>query len=196
MLKWEKVKDRVCARFVNTKYEKAELQDMPCQKFLDLTVVFYLEIPTMKGLKRGFSIDHNLMKALGQDVDGLFTQAVRNIKAEEMVILPLGEAADMSEELSEVVGIYVMTSRDCLLGTTLILSQQVREKIVACFGEEVYLLPSSRHEFILVPVSEMIGTIKELSQMVREINQSLQANDILGDTIYLLDMDGNISIAG
>ena len=196
MLKWEKVKDRVCARFVNTEHEKVELQDMPYQKFLDLTVVFYLEIPTMKGLKRGFSIDHNLMKALGQDVDGLFTQAVRNIKAEEMVLLPLGEAADMSEELSEVVGIYVMTSKDCLLGTTFILSQQVREKIVACFGEEVYLLPSSRHEFILVPVSEMVGSIKELSQMVREINQTLHPKDILGETIYLLDMDGNISIAG
>ncbi len=196
MLKWEKVKDRVCARFVNTKYEKAELQDMPCQKFLDLTVVFYLEIPTMDGRKRGFSIDHNVMKALGQDVDGLFTQAVRNIKAEEMVILPLGEAAGMSEELSEVVGIYVMTNQDGILGTSLILSKQARENIVACFGEEVYLLPSSRHEFILVPVSEMIGTIKELSQMVREINQTLHPKDILGETIYLLDMEGNVSIAG
>ena len=196
MLKWEKVKDRVCARFVNTKYEKAELQDMPCQKFLDLTVVFYLKIPTMDGRKRGFSIDHNVMKALGQDVDGLFTQAVRNIKAEEMVILPLGEAAGMSEELSEVVGIYVMTNQDGILGTSLILSKQARENIVACFGEEVYLLPSSRHEFILVPVSEMIGTIKELSQMVREINQTLHPKDILGETIYLLDMEGNVSIAG
>ena len=196
MLKWEKVKDRVCARFVNTKYEKAELQDMPCQKFLDLTVVFYLEIPTMDGRKRGFSIDHNVMKALGQDVEGLFAQAVSNIKMEEMLILPLGEAAGMSEELSEVVGIYVMTNQDGILGTSLILSKQARENIVACFGEEVYLLPSSRHEFILVPVSEMIGTIKELSQMVREINQTLHPKDILGETIYLLDMEGNVSIAG
>ena len=101
MLKWEKVKDRVCARFVNTKYEKAELQDMPYQKFLDLTVAFYLEIPTMEGRKRGFSIDHNVMKALGQDVEGLSAQAVSNIKAEEMLILPLREAARMSEEPSK-----------------------------------------------------------------------------------------------
>lgn len=54
---------------------------------------------------------------------------------------------------------------------------------------DVYVLPSSQHELILVPVTDSYDyDPKELLEMVKEVNRTqVEAEDYLADHVYLLD---------
>ena len=83
----------------------------------------------------------------------------------------------------------VLTTRDQVNGAGVLFCDAVLQKIWQKLGN-YYLLPSSVHELIVVPVSEGIDR-SELTEMVRTINATEVApEDRLSDQVYLYD--GNL----
>lgn len=62
--------------------------------------------------------------------------------------------------------------------------------------EQLYILPSSTHEVILLPCNEMVN-VMQLQQMVEEINKTqVPEEEILSDNVYVYSVkDDKISIA-
>lgn len=79
--------------------------------------------------------------------------------------------------------IYVLTNSRGYLGASALLYKNVLPAFSKKMGTDLYILPSSIHEVILLPVQ---GQKKELLQdMVEEINRKELANeDILSNTVY------------
>ena len=194
MLKWDDVKVCVQMRFINKERNSHFLKNLSCKDILNLTVVFFVEIVAKDRESNYIMIDKNIQKELQQNVDGLFKQALENMSMKDMCLLSLSEAADVSQEYVEDMGAYVLTNRTKMFGATLILLKEVREKIHSFFGESVYVLPSSTHELILAPVSKMCCSSEELYKMVLEVNQTLHPMDVLADSLYMLELDGTLSI--
>lgn len=75
-------------------------------------------------------------------------------------------------------------------GAALICIPEVQKKVLEEKGE-VYVIPSSRHEVLLVKkefgMSEGPDTLKK---MLRSVNRAMSKKDVLSDHIYLLDADG------
>ena len=62
-------------------------------------------------------------------------------------------------------------------------------------GSDLYILPSSIHEILLLPVSA--GKPEELAEIVKEVNRTqVQPEERLSDSVYLYDRkSGEIRIA-
>jgi len=79
---------------------------------------------------------------------------------------------------------YVLTNQQRFLGACCILYDDVLKEIAERLDSDLYILPSSIHEVILMPVT-VTESVPALSQMVCDINQSeVSAEEILSDHIY------------
>ena len=79
---------------------------------------------------------------------------------------------------------YVLTNQRCHMGASALLAlpflYEFRERI----GEDFWILPSSIHEVILVPVSK-VSDRERLSAMVHDINETqVPPQEVLADTVY------------
>ena len=71
-------------------------------------------------------------------------------------------------------------------GASAIKDKEVMKKIADVFGEDLYIIPSSVHDCILMPKSE--STLEELQEMVYEVNrETVSREDRLSDDIYFFD---------
>lgn len=82
---------------------------------------------------------------------------------------------------------YVLTNPDQHLGSGLIVHDKVLRHILDTVGEDIYILPSSVHELIVIP-SSVVDDEKYLTSMVHEINQTeVEPKDRLSDDVYRVD---------
>lgn len=84
----------------------------------------------------------------------------------------------------EQISMYVLTNKQRTNGAACMLYENVMEEFAWSVGEDLFVLPSSVHEVILVPAVRGINE-EELTQMVREVNsEELDEIDILSDHVY------------
>lgn len=82
------------------------------------------------------------------------------------------------------VDMYVLSNSRGINGASCILYPEILSDFADQIDNDFFILPSSIHELILVPVEEQLG-IKQLKEMVMEINQTqVPLEDVLSDDIY------------
>lgn len=98
-------------------------------------------------------------------------------------------------KMSELLGLehqddmkmYVLTNSEQQLGSGLIVHDKVLRHILDTVGEDIYVLPSSIHELIVIP-SSVVDDENYLTKMVHEINQNeVEPKDRLSDDVYRVD---------
>lgn len=90
---------------------------------------------------------------------------------------------------------YILTNESGCLGAGVVVSRKARQKIEEVFGsvENVILLPSSVHEFIIV--EKGVGEMMDLISTVREVNRDLLSDEeFLSDNIYRLSPSGGLIV--
>jgi len=115
------------------------------------------------------------------------------LKTMAEVIRELSEGLEEPE--NKEVPMYVLTNSRRTLGAACILYEGMLELGRKTVGEAYYLLPSSVHEWILVPES-VVTDRGELLSMVRDINVTqVRSTEVLSDQIYFYSPDsGQISL--
>lgn len=95
-------------------------------------------------------------------------------------------------KMSELLGLdhqddmkmYVLTNAEQHLGSGLIVHDKVLRHILDTIEEDIYVLPSSIHELIVIP-SSVVDDEKYLTSMVHEINTTeVEPKDRLSDDVY------------
>ena len=95
-------------------------------------------------------------------------------------------------KMSELLGLdhqddmkmYVLTNSEQQLGSGLIVHDKVLRHILDTIGEDIYILPSSVHELIVLP-SSVVDDENYLTKMVHEINTNeVEPKDRLSDDVY------------
>lgn len=78
----------------------------------------------------------------------------------------------------------VVTNETKRYGAVAICLPELQRKLAEVYGEDYYILPSSKHEVITIPVSQYDNP-EELMNIVREINASIVSEeDFLSDSVY------------
>lgn len=199
---WELVRDRVKAKLIN--YEKNEkyLCEVPHKRILDLAIICYIEIEDTvdKGIATA-TINEQLLKLYGVDFEEVLGHANKNMngfqiqRMEEVLLESLIGNDDISEEEKQLVmdnmygeenapAMYVLSSRNKHLGAIGIMDQEMMKQFGEKVNSDFYIIPSSIHEAILVPDTNLEQ--KELKEMIRSVNdEQVEEEEILSYNLYL-----------
>lgn len=82
---------------------------------------------------------------------------------------------------------YVLSNQKNFYEAARVLNDSILAEFVGRIQKNLYLLPASIHEFIIVP-DEGKTNVEELNEMVREINESVAwTQEVLEDHVYYYD---------
>lgn len=207
------VKGKICYELVNAEKNAARLRNMPHRLWQDLAVVYYvlLSKESVDGVL-SFAVTNDIMKIWGVDEHTLYEIARQNtpslFKAKVMPmlevingmmqeILECGQIAGLpdTEELKKAERFYVATNERKFHGAAVLLYDGVLERFAEISGSDFYILPSSVHETMFLPVPpDKDGHC--LSEMVREINaEQVALEEVLSDNVYLYHAgDGSVTM--
>lgn len=103
---------------------------------------------------------------------------------EEWIADVVAQMVKSSKGDSEDIPMYVLSNQSRIHGAACILYQDIMKNFADCLGKDIYILPSSVHEVILVPAGKG-ESVKQFSDMVREVNETqVEEEEILSDCVY------------
>lgn len=197
---YERAKDSICFKVVNTERNTELLSDVPSIPFCDLSVIFYIKMPKMDDQEASVTIHNSLMDSWGIDTDTLFEMAKYNtprllpgnVRSMESVLpgLFFDEPGDVLAtgfddiRPAEDFGMYVATNKAKLHGASVFLYDTLLSGFADRIGADFYILPSSIHELIFLPDTKMMDA-EALRDMVMAVNSSeVMPEEVLSDNVY------------
>lgn len=136
---------------------------------------------------------HNYLKITE---DELYQIAYENT-LESMVIKTLPSmvntlfGTDVTNSDCAELNIYVITNSEMFYGAGAIAVPEVRRKIGNLIQSDFFILPSSKHEVIIVPDIEGVFSAGALNDMVKEVNETIvKPSDVLSCKVQHCKMDG------
>ena len=188
---YEKVKSNIIFELVNYAENKELLEKVPHVKYLDLAIIFKCLI-SKSGNEMAKILIHKSHLAfweIGQNT--LYRLAMENTpRLLEYKLENIGEVlgnmieGELPYEEEMFLPLYVLSNYQKTNGAGCILYKDLLKIIAEKYQTDFYILPSSIHEVLLLPVDESRER-EELSSMVQEINNTqLCKEEILSDHVY------------
>ena len=188
---FENIRGRVIYRLVNYEKNKELLEDCPHRRLHDLAVTFrWVARIDDVGVSTSL-ITNKQVKEWGVSVNDLVLAARQNTPR----LFP-AQIIDMEEMLAGMVSfilypsaipMYILTNEQELNGASALLYGDILKDFANKKGADMYILPSSIHEVIMIP-ADRIDDPKKLSSMVHEANTTVvSTGDVLSDSVYYYD---------
>lgn len=192
---FDTIKDKIVYKVVNYRSNEKLLEQVPHKRILDLAVVFYCLLDNEYGRSATALIYNNNLKNWNVTSDDVYKAALKNTpdllhsKISSMAALfekcgvnVDGEEVDLKDYVPS--DMYVLTNESKLNGAACILYENVLYDFAQKLGADLYILPSSVHEVILLPKLSMFEK-DELVNMVKEVNtEGVAADEVLSDHVY------------
>lgn len=206
---YESIKDSVTIRLINTKLNQKLLENCPNIPFLDFSIVFRIIVPDDSSGLASIIIDNNMYEKLDVDLDELYKTAFNNTKEQfPLHIEPLSDIIsdayenningikdnDINGEIQMIlqnlkVKMFVMTNQQKAFGATTILYENALKEFADKMNSNLYLLPSSLHEVMLV-VEDDETEPTFLKDLVHSANTTaVGLIDVLSDNVYYYNRD-------
>ena len=195
---WETAKNKIAYKLVNYEMNKELLKDIPHYCFLDMAIVFFYLLEENGGTTATILIHNHHMMFWNVSLDKLYSVAFKNtplllnyeIRGITEVLninrmagtLEAPDILDAPEATDEYL--YVLTNKSKLYGAGCILYKNILKDFADKKQCDLYILPSSVHEVLLVP-TKMGMPNQDLTAMVREVNATqVLKEEILSDHVY------------
>ena len=183
---------------INTADNEELLKNVPHETLEDLSVVARFRV----GEDGSFLVTNEICKTLQMTSEEVMEAAHANTDHQEYKCQTMGEVMremmlkdgmpeDYTDELIHMQGeqcpMWILTNKSKADGAVAIASQEALKAAHEKIGEDYYVLPSSRHEVILVP-QRFVSDIQDLKDMVRSVNETeVSKVDKLSDSVYRFD---------
>lgn len=170
------VKEHIVYKLIRRDANEELLKQIPYEPFLDLAVVYYIQIDNTRFGSATIQIRNEHLRYWRVEKEEIRRFAEKNTPR----IYPV--------QIRQIVRfMYVATNEQCSLGAAVMRYPDFREKVRGMIRGDFYILPSSIHEVILVP--ESFGLEPErMQEMVKEINQTgVAPEEVLSDSVYYFD---------
>lgn len=202
---YSSVKSLLHGRLVNTERNREALGKVPHREFLDLSLVYCVEFPFPdSGGTGSVQVTDRLMELWGKTEPDLYGQAMENMMESDRA--DLFSMADIFKDMQggnpgaafgDAFPMYILTNQRRFHGAVQILNSNAMEQAAVVIGQDFFILPSSIHETILIPVGEMDASPWELAAMVHEVNETcVLEEEILSGHVYrYCTADGQIKTA-
>lgn len=204
------VKDRIVLRLVNYEKNKEQLKNCPFKRYLDLAVTFrYIAGKDQIGIASSL-ISNTEFEGWNIELDELYQLALFNTMREfpwhmdsiaRVIADCLKDKAldnlskEMLAEIEEFkdkenrVNMYVLTNDAGINGATCILYDNVIKHFAKVQDANIFILPSSIHEVMLVPESAETEADFLTNLVIDANNSAVGLVDLLSDHIYYYDRE-------
>lgn len=193
----ESLKENLYCSVINVELNRELLQTVPHRIIEDLAVIVRYKIDDVGC----FTVTNDIADSLKLTSEEVMNIAFANHAQQKFVLKNMSDmmrdlflSQGVSEEFVEEVvresytehPLYVLTNQAKYEGASAVLSKEIMEKAQDILGE-FYILPSSRHEVILIKKDDGIS-LPYLKSMVKEINTiEVKREDLLSDNVYSYD---------
>lgn len=201
---FDSVKDKIIARVINKDRNTSIMNACPYAQFGDLIVTFHVLVQQNESGTASAKITNEMMNTwkvnLGQLIEAAYTNTKKLLPLEVITMSEIlkqmmerlgGLSPEMEAELatpdhlmyvvsdtSRQFGAYFLTDREALIE----VASEIKE-------DRFFILPSSIHEMIVIPESQVKDTDTDgLMAMVKEVNATVVApGEVLADNVYSFD---------
>ena len=195
-IEWRNVKDIICPKIINYAANRELLNSVPYRKVCDLAVVYYAVVDICENGVASILLRNEHLKLWGKTEADLYELALENYRRifsitsqnlEDIVLELMNCKEDISFDENTIVPMIVVTNKKKLNGAAAILFPDELQKIADKIGTDLYILPSSVHEIILLSTDNTM-TVDELKETVRFVNSNeLRQEEVLSDNVYLFN---------
>ncbi len=183
------VKDRIFFKVINASRNTSLLQQAPCSLNLDLAMVFGVYMGNYKNSFSSVLIKNEHLKIWDTDEDEIRKLAMANTPR----ILPyeiqtmgdlLNEMGVPADETPDGIPMYVLSNTARVNGAGVMFYDGILRKEAENLGSDLYILPSSVHELIIIPKCETMDPAV-LKDMIAEVNNTqVSKEEILSYSLY------------
>lgn len=208
-LNFENYRKKLFFRIVHFKSNEEFLQKVPHIPYLDLAITFHCLVSDHNMEMQFFTVSDLIMEVWKLTIHELYQIALDNTQQlfpahvdtlehimeqilwKEHSYQSIFQDTEFESELSNLPDkaepqMLVMTNQYGLNGAAVILYPNLLACIAEKLQSNLYLLPSSIHEFLVLP--ENCNLYPELSKMVCEVNEhEVSKDEILSDHVYFYD---------
>lgn len=196
---YERAKSRIVFKLINREKNEKLLRNIPYVKYMDLVMVFYYLIHNEEAGNATILIHHSHLQMWNVTKEAVYEQACKNTPIllpaaitgmREIIEQMMGEAVKQEEGFQEDIPMYVMTNPIKMNGAATMAYPNAIRNFANAIGKNVYIIPSSIHEVILVPEVGTEGG--RLNEMVQEVNETqVDPKEVLADHVYYYDRSAN-----
>ena len=202
-MSFEKLRNNVAFRVINYERNEKLLENIPFRRFKNLAIVYFVVIDDIEEGRGLVTIYNNHVGYWNISEDILYNCAMINtprlypaeIKPMNQVVSDMILKESNEDNIEELIAhvnrmneefpMYVLTNSYRSYGASCMLYDGLLMKFARHIEADLYIVPSSVHEIILIPVDGDV-TKEGLDEMVRNVNSTeLSKEEILSDTAYL-----------
>lgn len=196
-------------RIVHFRANEELLKNIPHIPYLDLAITFHCVVSDQSMEMQFFTVSNVMMEAWKLTVNELYEIALDNTQQlfpasidtlehimerllqKEHSYQSIFQNADFESELSNLPDyaepkLLVVTNQYGVNGAAVILYPNLLARVAEKLQSNLYLLPSSIHEFLVLP--EDCTLYPKLSKIVMEVNKhEVSKDEVLSDHVYFYD---------
>ena len=195
---FEQAKKHMVYQLVNYDKNEARLSDVPHIRYLDLVIIFCCMLRLENGETATILIRNEHLDLWKTDLETIKKQAFDNTpRLLPAYIQPITDAIrdlmESNESLERLLPLlerdaapplYVLTNETQICGAACMLYPSLLAEFADNIGKDLYILPSSIHEVLLLPTDTRCAD-EELCTLVQNINREQRPlTQQLSDTVY------------
>lgn len=195
-------KKSLFVKLVNTERNESLIEQSISKEFLDLSAVVRVVLKMDKEGMSSMVLSKGAAEILGMTEEGIYATALANtLRLFPPKLMNLGRYVEMSIGGKLTLGedevtTYILTNQKEVDGAFYLMSQELVGAIAEMLEDDLYILPSSVNEVLLVRASEVREGVDGLKAMVRDVNETIVAEkEILSYSVYHYDKEHGITIA-
>ena len=194
---YERIRGRLLCRLLNGQNAETRYGDMPSRPWMDLRLCCYCDL-TEEGMPdASLTVRDYMLPIWHVDAETVLADAWENTESKKEVLFcrldrylrRLCKEAGMTGPAPFPDGppLYILSNTERIYGAVHMAFPDVLRRIGEQLERDFYILPSSIHECLILPYSDMICE-DELNDMVSVINfEQVAGQDILADHVYFYE---------
>ena len=172
MFDFDKIKDRIMPRLINTAWNEVYLENKPHTEIEDLSIMYAVRISEGKDNLADAVISNDLLNIWNKTVQDLHDVAMSNIAEQRPLFCNLAAYMDFLNEKNYIdiddvdpddydIPFFILTNKQKTKGAIMAANPEVMDKITDKFGK-LYIIPSSTEDQLSNNVYEYDAESKSL----------------------------------
>lgn len=195
---WKEAKSYVHMEVIHAEWNKEYLKNVPHLKCLNLAVTFRLVLAENEEGMASTVITNQFLKWWDIQIDELIEEGMKNLYKQKFKIDSLYKKIGIPEKeiKDDEKRIYVMSNNYNQRGAVAIMRTDLLNAFAEGINSDLYIIPSSLHELILLPFDESVD-VSAIKEMIQEINRNqVDEEDWLSESLYRFRREsGEVEIA-